>query len=377
MKCVCISCFNYYEIRMKAVIDYYCSNGYEVTYIISDFDHYTKQRYIADYENTIQIKVPEYHKNISIMRLLSHWVFSNKIYKKLFAIKPDLIYCMFPPNSLVKYISKYKDKAKCKIIFDCYDMWPESFPYEKHSKLLKVPFGLWKNLRNEYINNADLLLCVSEVSRNALMSVTENIPIQILKPSIKKVNVDLYNSDIKEGLTFCYLGNVNHITDVKLGVALLSALAKHVRVSVHFIGEGENIKDFILKLKNNGVQTIQHGVIFDIVAKEKIFKCCNLGLNIPRREIQSSMSLKSIEYMCVGLPFLNSGIGDTYYFVENNKIGINISYPRFESTVLKILSLTSKELTEMHINCIELYKDKFLKQNYKEILAIKNQELRV
>lgn len=370
MRCMCISCFNHYDTRMKAVIDYYNKIGYEVTYLISDFDHFTKEKFVVNYPNTYQISVPPYRKNLSLNRLLSHYIFSKKVFDKLIDIKPELIYCMFPPNSLVKEVARYKKVYKCKVTFDCYDLWPESFPYQKLGKILQYLFQCWKRLRDKYIENADLLLCVSETGRKVLSEMINSIPIRILKPSLEQTGVIKYNSDLSNGIVFCYLGNVNHITDIELCTNLLSALAKHVKVKVHFIGEGQNLEDFTTKLINCGIEIVRHGVIFDMAEKNNIFSQCNFGLNIPRKEIQSSMSLKSVEYMCAGLPFLNSGIGDTFLLVKERNVGINISNLSIDAIIKNILNLTSEDLNKMHQDCVMFYKEKFSAQDYNEVLKI-------
>ena len=38
-RAVCISCFHYYDHRIRLVEDYLLSKGYDCTYIISDFSH--------------------------------------------------------------------------------------------------------------------------------------------------------------------------------------------------------------------------------------------------------------------------------------------------------------------------------------------------
>lgn len=370
MKCICISCYNYYDIRMKAVIDHYKKKGFDVIYLISNFDHYSKKKFFVSYPNTYQISVPRYLKNLSVNRLLSHYIFSKKVFGKLIKIRPELIYCMFPPNSLIKEVTKYKKKYKCKVILDCYDLWPESFPYQKFRKLLRFPFRYWKHLRDKYIGNADLILCVSEMGRKVISEMTNGIPIRVLKPSLEQKGLAKYNSDLSNGIVFCYLGNINHITDIELGVSLLGALAKYVKVKVHIIGEGQNIEDFTTRLRDCAIEVIKHGVIFDMTEKNEIFSQCHFGLNIPKKEIQSSMSLKSVEYMRAGLPFINSGIGDTYLLVEERNVGINISDISIDAILKIILDLTSEDLIKMHENCIIFYKELFSNQNYDEILRL-------
>lgn len=69
--CICISCFNYYDTRIKMIKSFFESKGYKVTYITSDYNHFDKSYYTANYPDTIQVHVPKYSKNISFKRLLS------------------------------------------------------------------------------------------------------------------------------------------------------------------------------------------------------------------------------------------------------------------------------------------------------------------
>jgi len=349
---------------MKSITEYLCDKGYDTRYIITDFQHFSKARYQAKYNvNTTQLHVPAYMKNVSAARLLSHYVFANKVYKKLNEIKPDIIYCMFPPNMLVKRVMQYKYKTGVKVIFDCYDMWPESFPYKKYGKLLSLPFDIWRNFRDKYIEKADMLVCVSNALRDTFLTNYKGVPITVLMPSISIEGMPRYTFDIENKITLCYLGNINHITDIELGIELLSKVAQKRPVTLHIIGGGKNHDDFVQKLEASRIQVISHGVVFDDEIKKYIFGQCNFGLNIPREWVKSTMSLKSIEYMNVGLPFINSGVGDTYDIVNDNNIGISIDRVDIDKTVKTILSVSNKELRNMHDCCVAYYINNFANQN--------------
>ena len=367
MKCVCISCFDQYSTRMKFINDFFRKRGDDVTYLYADFDHFTKALSVKNYVGGQVIPVPPYARNLSIARLKSHHQFSKSTVEVIEYIKPDLIYCMIPPNSLVRDIAKYKKKTNVKVIFDCYDMWPESFPYGKLNYVLALPFWFWGNLRKKYIGVADVVLAVSEHQKELLQIEVNATKIQVLKPAIEEGDIPKYNCDISDGLSFCYLGMINHITDMELGVSLLSELRKHCKVTLHIIGEGQNLQEFVSRLEAANVCVICHGVVYDMDEKNEIFSQCNIGLNIPRKEIKSSMSLKSIEYMRAGLPFVNSGIGDTKSIVEKEHIGINIYPDNIPKTVEEILNTSEEELLAMHISSIEFYQKEFKNQRLERV----------
>lgn len=367
--CVCISCFNYYDTRMKQITEFFRRKGYEVIYVTSDFNHFEKRRFKVDYPDTIQVHVPVYKKNISIQRIVSQYLFSMRAFEVVKKHQPAIIYCMFPPNSIVKFIGKYKAKTGCKLVFDGYDMWPESLPVKNGGKLLSLPLGIWANLRDKYIENADLILVVSQAMADMVKDKWQHTPIKLLKPAISISDLPKYNFDIEKKLSFCYLGNINHITDIELLVALLGRLAKSKIVELHIIGEGANFNELITKAKDAGIICCPHGVVMDQTVKKQIYAQCHFGLNVPREEIHSTMSLKSVEYMSVGLPFINSAGGDSWKIVDKEVIGCNVSMSTVDEVAKRILELKRDYMETMHQNCLNSYKEMFLSQNLDEILA--------
>ncbi len=352
-------------MRFKYITEFFNQNGFDASYIISDYSHYEKKHKEQSYPNVIHIHVPEYKKNMSVSRLLSHHAFANEVYKKLNEMNPDVVYCMFPPNMLVKRCAQYKKKhPNVKLVFDCYDSWPESMPVK--SPLLKLPFYFWRRLRDKYLEVADKTIAVSEEGKQWLSKTHPNLDISVLYPRLEERPEIFYCSDVTDSIKFCYLGNINYITDIELMISLLGEIAKEKKVIVHHIGGGQNLSVLIGRLEDVGVELISYGPIFDIEKKEKIFSLCNMGLNLPRKEIKSSMSLKSIEYMRAGLPFINSGIGDNWNIVEKEGIGLNCT-DDVKSVAQTIICLRKDDLFEMHKAVVSTYKELYLYQDYNSI----------
>lgn len=363
-KAVFISCFDSYDNRVRYFINVFEDKGYEIKYIFSDFDHIKKRYHEKWYKDGVRIHVISYKKNISLNRLLSHFIFAKKTIRFIKTYKPDFIYCMVPPNSLVKEIGKHRIKNRnIKLTFDVYDMWPESFPYSWNSVVLRIPFEFWRNLRKKYIGNADLILSVSEEGKKRLVDESRGSRIEVIKPTVPAGEMPEYNPNDDE-FTFCYLGMINYITDIDLGVSLLGTLAKEKKTVLHIIGEGQYLEKFVESLRQVGVEVICHGCIFDQSEKNKIFSICNMGLNIPREEIYSTMSLKAIEYMRVGLPFINSAKGEIRRIVDCDRIGINVE-TNIETLVNNILCLKVLDYKAMHDRCVESYENRFIAQDYK------------
>ena len=64
-----ISCFNWYESRLKPIREFLIEQGYKVTVLIADFDHIKKNRISNRYKECTYINVPRYRCNISLQRI--------------------------------------------------------------------------------------------------------------------------------------------------------------------------------------------------------------------------------------------------------------------------------------------------------------------
>ncbi len=366
-KCVCISCFDYYDTRMHSILDYFQNKGVETTYVLSDFSHFEKKKFKVDYPRSIQVHVNSYKKNVSVRRIISHLTFSHKLSRIIKEQAPDLIYCMFPPNSLVKTVIKYKRDTGCVVIFDGYDLWPAGLVNWNSLKLVKFLLNAWGNLRDNYIGESDMIITVSEGMQDYFHRKYD-VPVKLLYPRLIPQYPN-YSYDIDDEISFCYLGNINHIPDIDLITEITKELRKTKKVSLHIIGEGEKLGELLRKVESNGIKCYTHGVVMDMKEKIRIYESCHLALNVPCVIAQSTMSLKSVEYMSVGLPSLNTGGGDNWQIVEKYSCGFNIDRNDVKSTINALRSLTSQELKSLSNNSRKAYKDLFNAQRLDEIFV--------
>lgn len=358
MKCVCISCFDSFDIRMKHVIEMFKKNDVDVKYVVADFNHYSK-KYVKDNSHTkITVHVPAYKKNVSLQRVVSHIVFSRNVKKILIQEKPEFVYCIIPPNSVIKAIAKYKKiYPQTRVAFDFFDCWPESFPSKMSNKVVKLFFKQWKSMRDEYIHCANLLIYVAEGMRETINAGgINNI---VIPPAMNEDFIDLFETDIENEVRFCYLGNINYITDIDTIVKLLTGISKQKKVLLEIIGEGANLARLKDKLNDNNIEVVCHGVIMDGMEKKKIFSRCAFGLNIPKKEVNVTMSLKSVEYMRTGLPYINTAGGMNYDIVREYGCGINVNRNNMYEFVDKIVALNNDNIREMQDACIKAYNEKF------------------
>ena len=349
-KAVLISCFDWYEKRLKYIGNFLEENGYRVDYMSSNFDHLLKchiDKY-KDVKNFHYINVPKYTHNISVSRLISHKVFSTRVVKAIEQIRPELVYCLIPPNSLAKDIAKLKKEHKFFLIYDVIDLWPESFP---KAKSVKFVFKPWQDMRDKYIDYADRVILECNYYRQTFKKIipeTKSEIIPIVKPCIGNVE----EKGAEQDICLAYLGSINSLIDIERISSIVSDISKEKSVLVRIIGDGSNKDKFIDELKMAGAKVEYYGKIFDDLEKKKILGACDFGLNIYKESVSIGLTLKSVDYFQLGLPILNSIPGDTEKLVNKYDIGINSSELSSENIVktCKHISDLKKNVSKMFVN---------------------------
>lgn len=368
MKVVCISISNHYTSRMEAILSIFESLGCDTEYLIGDFNHFRKDRVVEAPYHATQIHVPSYRKNLSVSRLVSHYLFAKRVYKKLIELKPDIIYSIVPPNSLFHFIRQYKSKYPCKVIFDNIDLWPEGFPYETKSKLINVPFGIWRGLRSRNIACADWLFCVSRGVNQTLQTLYPETPRSLLYPVLTGIRPVNYTAQTDEQVSICYLGSINHLFDTDLNLTLLHAIRKKKKVVMHIIGQGEKLPKFVEAAQRQGIHIECHGAIFNPEEKAKVYAQCNFSILLYQEAAHVDMPLKVVEYLAVGLPVITNAFSDIRSIVETYRAGIITSRDTLRETADIICGLTSEESVQMHENCLVAYQKFFAQQNLFEVM---------
>lgn len=368
---VIISCFSWYENRLCYIDEYLQKRGYETFILQSDFKHTMKKYdlHLESVKNLKYIHVPSYKSNISIKRLYSHKCFANSVVKYIDNIQPDLVYAIVPPNSLVKGIASVKEKRKFKLIFDVIDLWPESFPLPKANI---PPFSNWRNMRDHYLNYADLVVLECSYYEEILKNSVDNEKFRKLylfkKPYISEncSETRMFNGVVR----LAYLGAINDLIDIDKICNIVSKIQEFYPVEVRIIGKGKRKDIFIERLKEIGAKVIYYGVIYDDCEKTKILGVCHFGLNVYKSNIKVGLTIKSIDYMQMGLPLINSISGDTYSLIEETSIGVNIMNNK-EEYLDEIMALLNN-LDETKVKVENIFNERFSTDNIENNLSFLN-----
>lgn len=343
-KAIIISCFNWYESRLKYIREYLISRDYNVVILTSDYVHTKKIEVEKRYKECTYIKVPKYKRNISLKRVFSHFYFGKKVKKFINHEKPDVIYTLLPPNNIGKVVSDYKKKNRdVKLIVDIIDLWPESMPVDKFRKLPIIK--IWKSWRNEAILAAEHVFTECGLYSKKLSGIINGKKTSILylcKDQDEKVKQYVYNSLVEKNkdniVRYAYVGSMNNILDID---GICDVLYKTVKagynVELHAIGIGESKELFVQKVKATGCKCVFYGAVFDAMKKAEILCKCDCAFNMMKDTSAVGLTIKSVDYFSMGLPIINNIKGDTWAMVENNHIGLNIADNVFDMEKLEEL----------------------------------------
>lgn len=333
-KALLISCFNWYNVRLRPIRELLIDRGYEVIVLESDFDHIKKTPIEKKYPECTYINVPEYKSNLSLARIRSHLYFGKMVSRVLAQEKPDVIVCQIPPNNVANHCRKYKiSHPDVTLILDIIDLWPESMPLKKLKSAL--PLIIWSNWRDKAIKNADHVFTECDLYQEKLKAVldlenTNTLPLykdqSIEEKRMVQEIIKLREAQNSCGnnIKFAYLGSMNNIIDIDGICSVIKTFQNNdYSCEVHAIGDGENRERFAETVRVMGCKAYFYGPIFDEIQKIKILTPCDYALNMMKGDISVGLTIKSIDYLSYGLPLLNNIKGDTWKLIDEKGIGVN------------------------------------------------------
>lgn len=360
MKAVVICGFDTYEPRAHLVKKYFEKIGFEVSLIFSNFRH-TSKKFRSNSEqisSTTFIETNQYTKNLSISRLVSHYIFAKKAFKRVRNEEPDLIYVMIPPNSLAKQSRIYRKNHKnVKIIFDLMDLWPETMPMSRFES--NPVFSVWRGLRDKNLSCANLILTECDLYRHVLTKQLYGLNVATLHLAKNDPLFPLIQVREVDTLHLCYLGSINNIIDIPAICLLVNAIQNLKPVTVHIIGAGESCSLFIDSLEKSGAKVIYEGVVYAPIDKQAIFDRCHFGLNIMKESTVVGLTIKSIDYFHAGLPLINSIPSDTQKLILEKNAGFQYDRDNVESLARTICELTRDDIQKMRENAREVFSKQF------------------
>ena len=365
-KAIIISCFGWYAERLIYIEEVLKGKGFSVEIYNSDFSHFKKNRVVKS-NNCNYVHVPSYKKNLSLARLYSHVVFSYKLLQILKDKQPDFVYALVPPNSVAKACAAYKKKYRNTfLVYDIIDMWPESYI---GNKILQFPFKLWRNLRDKNLSSADHIFTECSLYESFITEKIDSIStLHLCREEVLPYATKEWDG---QNLEVAYLGSINNIIDIPLISQLLSSLSRHMNVIFHIVGGGESKDSLVNSVKKEGVQVVDHGVMFDKLQMREIISGCHFAINMMKKSVCVGLTIKSIDYFQIGIPMFNTIKGDTEDIIQKYNCGFNVA--NVQETVDQVMTLNSESYGKMRENThkvfLEMFTAEVFKRNFENILS--------
>ena len=200
-------------------------------------------------------------------------------------------------------------------------MWPETMPISGFKNL--PPFSQWKNLRNEFVKYADAVVTECNLFQKPLEGKCDPNKMHTLYLARDWTNASGTVNLPEDSISLCYLGSINNIIDIDCIEKIIRSI--DAPVNLHIIGDGEKRKALIDQATAAGAKVIFHGKIYDRAQKQEIMDQCHAGLNIMKKSVFVGLTMKSMDYFECGIPIINNIKGDTWHFVDEYGIGVNIT----------------------------------------------------
>lgn len=320
MNVTIISCFDVYDNRAELLQKSLCAWGHQVTVLIPNFRHMQKcvRRHCP--EGFEMLPAVPYYSKFSPVRIRSHILFSRDALERAQSLRPDMLWVLAPPNSLVKEAAQYKKQhPKTRLVFDFLDLWPESMPVPGFGA---TPFAMaWRGLRDRYVDAADTVVAECGQYWTVLRKCCDERKLHTLYIPRNPGFRPLKERPPSDRLALCFLGRVNRDVDIRAIGTLIRRLDRPVEL--HIIGAGPQEPQLRQAAEDAGAAVISHGRVYGQREKEKIFDRCHFGLNLLRGTGRGGLSMKSVDYLEASLPVINNVRGDMWEFIEAHPVGIN------------------------------------------------------
>ncbi len=340
--------------------------GYDVTFLTSDFNHYEKkERDIAEfykqyptYQDCVKfVHMKGYSKNISLKRFANNINCEKNILNwfKNNGSNFDIVYISWPTYGLINKIRKYCDEFKSKLIIDVNDLWPGSLRVVfKNDAIYNMLTAQMQKKANQAFSYADGLVAVSEEYLELASCVntraTERMAVYI-GSMIKQFDNGVtahQESIVKNSDEFwiTYIGTLGTSYDIDTVIKAVASLRKEHGINIRFkiLGQGPtegSLKALTNQLNCDGIDFVgfqEYGVMASYLSRSDI--CVNC---IKARASQSIIN-KAADYFSSGKPILNCGsCQEMKELVSKYDAGINYEAENVESLKKSILELINNK----------------------------------
>ena len=359
------------------------AQGYKVTLLTGDFNHYAKKvrdidKFRLEYPDFNDIEIlhmPPYEKNVSVGRWKSGNVWANNVnnWLKDNYNGYDLIYAHMPDIPTILKIKQLCQDKSLKLVIDIRDLWPEVFRVllkrEWLYKLITYPI---KKRADKCYAAADELFAVSEeyLQRGLSVNTKSKNPIAVyIGATFDRFydGIEKYAGIIKKGedeIWVTYAGTLGSTYDL---YTLLDAAAEikrrgYDKILFKILGQGpesDKLKEYALSKQIKNVEFVG---FLEYEKMAAYLSKSDMTINSVKRRASQSIINKVADYFAAGIPCLNGSLcKEMQRLIEDYNAGLNFEPENMNSLVDSILSIVERpELAkEYGQNAKKLASEKF------------------
>jgi glycosyltransferase involved in cell wall biosynthesis len=343
----------------------------DVEVVTTDFDHWTKRTkeklQCPPIAGIVYLKTLSYGDNTSVVRLLSHLLFS--LHAGLYFLRNrnrfEIVYAALPFNTLA-WIAMRLAGDRVKIV-DVTDIWPDVLPFpQRMRRLLSPAFQLWRRFFNQAAGAADVMMAVSD---SFYRETAKYVKAGCRSKRFYLGEVQLLTLVPKnEALTIAYVGNLGRLYDFE---TLLDVMAEAGpgRIQFHIVGDGDRRDWLLSELTRRKVAHQYFGSVYDPAKLGDILCRAHLGFN-GFVNTSAAFSTKATTYMSAGLPILNSMRGDLEKLVAERGLGFNYVGGDRESLCRCLAQVNEESLALMAENCKDFFAAELDRTRVREAMYI-------
>jgi len=360
------------------------SKGHEVVWWTSTFDHTRKkQRFnadtsidINDYFTIKLLHSMAYAKNVSISRVVNHYMIACK-FSKLAQLEsqPDIILCSFPTIELTLAATRYGKERDVPVIIDVRDLWPDViidlFPKRIRWLVKAALFVFFKNTRKVFrecasiigVSDGYLQWALSYAGRkwcvnDAVFPLCYKKPI-VTDNQLKYAKFALKNIGVDSSKIICwFVGTFGKTYNLSTVIDAARQLSKQGINNIQFVlsGNGENYLKWFKRAKGLSNVVFTDWVDFSQIAY--LMRIADIGLAAYAEGAPQGLPNKIYEYLCAGVPILSSLQGETEALLSSNRCGLTYNAVDTEDFLEKLFILINdRDLRkEMSLNSASLFR---------------------
>ena len=376
-------------MRIGILANILSSNGHEVIWWTSAFDHVSKKK---RYPKSTKVMVNKnyyihylkcfgYKKNISFSRYLDNIVVSNQFKKdaNLEKVQPDIILTSIPSIELSKMVIDYANKKNIPVVIDIRDLWPDVFSELLPNALEGLIKIFTKSMRKKLIYVCSKANIISGITDNFVewgikhsgrerSSKDRSFPMAYIKNEIdkeKKLNAYLFWENLgllsDDGiLNVLFLGTFTKSFEFETVFSAAKILQDRT-APVRFIFCGNGSKEFEIKKSCEELPNCVFGGWVNAAQIKTVLELSDVGLApyIHAKNFIENFPNKPAEYLSHNLSIATSlRHGKLFDFINSHECGLSYGSDSLKlSQFLEELALNDKKLNRMSKNAEKAFKN--------------------